>query len=130
MAAVTFATGAYAVHGANFYQIVRGMSMKEAGTSIGLLTAIAGLLGIALGTFLADLLYKLTHKAYLLLASCTVACAVPLGIYAILQSDRGLSLTASRRDDPLIHGARPVQHGDRQRGAGQSQHWVMRSISS
>jgi MFS family permease len=94
MAAVTFATGAYAVHGANFYQIVRGMSMKEAGTSIGLLTALAGLLGIALGTFLADFLYKFTRRAYLVLASCVVAASVPLGIFAILESNRALSLGA------------------------------------
>jgi MFS transporter, Spinster family, sphingosine-1-phosphate transporter len=94
MAAVTFATGALAVHGANFYQIVRGMSMKEAGTSIGILTAIAGLLGIALGTFLADFLRKVTRRAYLLLATCVVACSVPLGIYGILQPDRRMSLGA------------------------------------
>ena len=92
MAAVTFATGALAVHGANFYQIVRGMSMKEAGTSIGILTAIAGLLGIALGTFLADFLRKVTRRAYLLLASCVVAGSVPLGMYGILQPDRTMSL--------------------------------------
>ncbi len=94
MAAVTFATGAYAVHGANFYQIVRGMSMKEAGTSIGVLFAIAGLLGIALGTFLADFLFRFTRKAYLLLASWAVAIAVPLGIFGILEPNRGLSLGA------------------------------------
>ena len=79
MAAVTFATGAYAVHGSNFYQIVRGMSMKQAGTWIGALTAIAGMIGIVLGTFLADLLRKLTRRAYLLLAFVAVAASVPLG---------------------------------------------------
>ncbi|MGC8638459.1 MAG: spinster family MFS transporter [Isosphaeraceae bacterium] len=94
MAAVTFTTGALAVHGANFYQIVRGMTMKEAGTSIGLLTAVAGLLGIALGTFLADLFHKVTRRAYLLLACFVVAAAVPLGMFAILQPNRVLSLSA------------------------------------
>ena len=93
MAAVTFATGAYAVHGANFYQIVRGMSMKEAGTSIGGLTAIAGLLGILLGTFLADYLLKFTRRAYLLLAAVAVACSVPLGTFAILAPRQAVSLT-------------------------------------
>jgi MFS family permease len=92
MAAVTFATGAYAVHGSNFYQIVRGMSMKQAGTSIGVLTAIAGLLGIALGSFLADFLKKLTRRAYLLLAFVVVACSVPLGAYCILEPKLNLSL--------------------------------------
>jgi MFS family permease len=85
MAAVTFATGAYAVHGANFYQEVRGMTMKQAGTWIGGLTALAGLLGIALGSFLADLFRKVTRRAYLLLAFVVVAATVPLGFFAILE---------------------------------------------
>ena len=92
MAAVTFATGAYAVHGSNFYQIVRGMSMKQAGTSIGVLTAVAGLLGIALGSFLADFLKKLTRRAYLLLAFVVVAGSVPLGAFCILEPKLNLSL--------------------------------------
>jgi MFS transporter, Spinster family, sphingosine-1-phosphate transporter len=92
MAAVTFATGAYAVHGSNFYQIVRGMSMKQAGTSIGVLTAVAGLLGIALGSFLADFLKKFTRRAYLLLAFVVVAASVPLGAYCILEPKLNLSL--------------------------------------
>ncbi len=85
MAAVTFATGAYAVHGSNFFQTVRGMSMTQAGTSIGILTAVAGLVGIALGSFLADFLLKYTKRAYLLLAAAVVAAAVPLGFFCILE---------------------------------------------
>jgi hypothetical protein len=92
MAAVTFATGALAVHGSDFYQEVRGMSMKEAGTSIGVLTAVAGLLGIGIGTFLADLLLKLTRRAYLVLAFVVVTAAVPLGLFAILEPQKNLSL--------------------------------------
>jgi MFS family permease len=93
MAAVTFATGAYAVHGANFYQIVRGMSMKEAGVSIGGLTALAGLLGIALGTFLADFGLRFTKRSYLLLATLATAGAVPLGLTAVLEPRRAASLS-------------------------------------
>lgn len=93
MAAVTFATGAYAVHGANFYQIVRGMSMKEAGLWIGILAAISGLLGIALGTFLADYALRFTRRAYLLLACIAVALAVPLGLFAVLEPHRATSLS-------------------------------------
>ena len=93
MAAVTFATGAYAVHGANFYQIVRGMTMKEAGVSIGGLTALAGLLGIALGTFLADFSLRFTKRAYLLLATLVTTAAVPLGLMAVLAPDRAVSLS-------------------------------------
>jgi MFS transporter, Spinster family, sphingosine-1-phosphate transporter len=93
MAAVTFATGAYAVHGANFYQIVRGMTMKEAGLSIGGLTALAGLLGIALGTFLADFSLRFTKRAYLLLATLVTAASVPLGLMAVLEPTRAVSLS-------------------------------------
>src|SRR6202022_3416734 len=53
-AAATCAPGAYAVWGATFYVRVRGMNPAEAGKSLGVLTAIAGLVGIALGTWLAD----------------------------------------------------------------------------
>lgn len=93
MAAVTFATGAYAVHGSNFFQDVRGMSEAKAGTSIGILTAVAGLLGISLGSFLADALRKYTKRAYLLLAVVVVAAAVPFGFFCILQPNHTLSLT-------------------------------------
>jgi MFS transporter, Spinster family, sphingosine-1-phosphate transporter len=92
MAAVTFATGAYAVHGSNFYQDVRGMTMKDAGLWIGGLTAVAGLVGIALGTFLADLFRKMTRRAYMLLAFVVVAGSVPLGCLAILEPKINLSL--------------------------------------
>ena len=61
MAAATFATGAYAAWGSTFYQRVRGMSMKDANDSIGILLAIAGLVGIALSTFVADFLRKYTR---------------------------------------------------------------------
>ena len=120
MAAVTFATGAYAVHGANFYQIVRGMSMKEAGTSIGVLTAIAGLLGIALGTFLADFLHKLTGGPTCCWPAVPWPLRFPWESSAILQPDRSFAGRTLRRHGPAFHGAGPVQHGDRQRGAGQS----------
>ena len=68
------------------------MSMKEAGTSIGVLTAVAGILGIALGSFLADYLLKFTRRAYMLLAFVVVAAAVPLGLFAILEPRKNVSL--------------------------------------
>jgi len=92
MAAVTFATGAYAAWGSTFYQTVRGMSMKEAGAWIGGLTAAAGLVGISLGTFLADFFVKYTRRAYLLLACIVVLLAIPLGLFGILDPERTSSL--------------------------------------
>src|SRR5262249_40441092 len=48
MAAVTFATGAYAAWGSIFYQRVHGLSTSEAGLWIGLVLVGAGLIGIGL----------------------------------------------------------------------------------
>jgi MFS family permease len=92
LAAVTFATGAYAVWGPSFYQRVRGMSIKEAGFWIGGLTAAAGLLGIPLGTWAADFLRRYTRRAYLLMASVAVLLAIPLGTAGILDPHRTSSL--------------------------------------
>jgi MFS family permease len=92
MAAVTFATGAYAAWGSTFYQTVRGMTATQAGRWIGILTALAGLLGIAAGTWVADSLLRFTRRAYLLMASLAVLAAIPLGGLGILDPDPVTSL--------------------------------------
>jgi MFS family permease len=92
MAAVTFATGGYAAWGSMFYQTVRGLSAKQAGRWIGGLTAAAGLLGISLGTWVADFLLRYTRRAYLLMASGAVLLAIPLCCAALLDPDRWSSL--------------------------------------
>ncbi len=92
MAAVTYATGGYAVWGSAFYQTVRGMSAKDAGLTIGILTAVAGLVGIAVGTALADLLLRFTRRAYLLMASLAVLGSVPFGIFGMLKTHVPTSL--------------------------------------
>ncbi len=66
--------------------------MKQAGLWVGGLTAVAGLMGIALGSFLADLFRKLTRRAYLLLAFLVVAATVPLGFFAIIEPTHTRSL--------------------------------------
>jgi MFS transporter, Spinster family, sphingosine-1-phosphate transporter len=93
LAAVTFALGAYAVWAVTFYQRVRGMDGAKAGVWIGVLTAIAGLLGISLGTIAADFLGRFTRRAYLLWAGTAVAIAVPCIVGTILESDQRTSLT-------------------------------------
>jgi MFS family permease len=92
MAAVTFATGGYAAWGSTFYQNVRGMTSKQAGLWIGGLTAVAGLLGISMGTWTADFLRRYTRRAYLLMASTAVLLAIPFGMFGILDPDRVTSL--------------------------------------
>ena len=68
------------------------MPLKDANYAIGILLAGAGLVGIALSTFVADLLRKVTRRAYLLLASIVVLLSVPLGIAGILVPARVSSL--------------------------------------
>ncbi len=91
-AAVTFALGAYAVWAATFYQRVRGMDGQEAGLTLGGLTALAGLIGIALGTWGADALLRVTRRAYLLWPAVAVAVAAPAIALAILDPHRNTSL--------------------------------------
>jgi MFS transporter, Spinster family, sphingosine-1-phosphate transporter len=92
LAAVTFALGAYAVWAVTFYQRVRGMDGAQAGVWIGVITAIAGLLGISLGTVAADFLARFTRRAYLIWPGLAVAIAVPCIVGTILESDRRTSL--------------------------------------
>lgn len=66
--------------------------MTEAALRIGGLTAVAGLVGIVLGSGLADYGYRYTRRSYLLLAAAVTAAAVPLGLFAILDSDQATSL--------------------------------------
>jgi predicted MFS family arabinose efflux permease len=92
LAAVTFALGAYAVWAVTFYHRVRGMDVDKAGIWIGVLTAIAGLLGISLGTVAADFLARFTRRAYLIWAAVAVAIAVPCIVGTILEPDLRTSL--------------------------------------
>ena len=93
MAAVTFATGAYAAWGSTFYQRVHGLSAGDAGKWIGGLLVGAGIIGILVGMFLPDLLYKVTKRAYLLLAAFAVMIATPLGVIGILDPEYVSSLS-------------------------------------
>jgi MFS transporter, Spinster family, sphingosine-1-phosphate transporter len=92
MAAVTFASGGYAAWGSTFYQTVREMTSKQAGLWIGGLTAAAGLIGIALGTWLADFLLRFSRRAYLLMAGAAVLASIPFAAFGILDPERNTSL--------------------------------------
>jgi MFS transporter, Spinster family, sphingosine-1-phosphate transporter len=92
MAAVTFATGGLAAWGSIFYQSVRQMPVKDANNWIGVMTLAAGLIGIGLGTWLADRLLKFTRRAYLLMASSAVAAAIVPGLLGLLDPEPRSSL--------------------------------------
>jgi MFS family permease len=92
MAAVTFATGGLAAWGSIFYQTVRHMPVKEANNWIGVMTLAAGLIGIGLGTWLADRLLKFTRRAYLLMAFGAVAAAIVPGCLGLLDPEPKSSL--------------------------------------
>ncbi len=91
LAMVTFTTGAFAAWGAIYYQRVRGED-EQILTIIGIMLAVSGLLGIVLGTTMADQLLKLTRRAYLIWASIAVFGSVPLGLIALLVPNTPLSL--------------------------------------
>jgi MFS transporter, Spinster family, sphingosine-1-phosphate transporter len=92
MAAVTFATGAYAVNGSDFYQTVHKLSPQVAGIWIGGMTAVAGLVGIALGMWIPDLLLKTTRRAYMLVAFLAVAVAIPFGFLGLVDPEVNTSM--------------------------------------
>jgi len=68
------------------------MNLFAAASQLGVLSAIAGLIGITLGTFLAEVLSKYTRRAYLIWPFLAVAIAVPFGTLALLESSRNRSL--------------------------------------
>ncbi len=92
MAAVTFATGAYAAWGSTFYQRVHGLSVGDAGSYLGILLVVAGVLGILLGMVLPDVLARYTNRAYLIIAAGAVVLAVPLGGFGVLAASYTVSL--------------------------------------
>lgn len=73
-----------ALYGSAFYQRVHGLSERRANIWLGVLLALGGLVGIALGTWFADVLAKRTQRAYLLWATIAVAGAIPAGIFGLL----------------------------------------------
>lgn len=64
------------------------MSPKGAGLSIGILSAVGGILGIGLGIGVCDWLAKRTKRSYLIWACFAVFVSVPFGLGAVLISER------------------------------------------
>lgn len=92
MAAVTYATGAYAAWASTFYQRVHHLSAGDAGKWIGLVLFTGGILGILLGMFVPDALRKVTRRAYLIVAAVAILLATPLGMAGVLSPGHVASL--------------------------------------
>ena len=129
MAAVTFATGAYAAWGSTFYQTVRGMSMKDAGDWIGRLDR-----GRRPGWNRAGHIpCRLSSKVH---PACLSAAGQHGGRARRSPGHRRRSSTRSeprrwaavRGDGADGDGARAMQHGHRQRRAGQSAGRGLRAV--
>lgn len=92
LTAVTFATGAYAVYGAKFFQRIHGLEVHQAGIRIAGATLAAGLIGILLGIWLPDFLRRFTPRAYLLWAGFACLASAPLGMLGLLATETNLAL--------------------------------------
>ena len=125
MAAVTFATGAYAAWGSTFYQRVHGLSATDAGKWIGLpcWSGRGHSRDPSWGWSFAPTcsVRKFTRRAYLLFAAVAmVLIATPLGV---LGHPRHRPIIGFRWPVPVrcvgavVDGAGAVQHGDGQRGS-------------
>ena len=117
MAAVTFATGAYAAWGSTFYQRIHGLTATKPARE----SAIAGRRRVDRNrarNVRSRHPYKLTKRAYLLLAAVAVLCAIPLGVFGILDHNTnvfdGLLVL---RVGLAFDGAGTVQYDDGERRA-------------
>ncbi len=80
---VTFATGGIADWFATFLSRVRGMQLSEADLAIGVSAVVGGLVGTALGGYLADKLAKKTRQPYLAISGLAMIPAVVLTVVAL-----------------------------------------------
>lgn len=90
--AVTFGTGGMADWFSPFLQREHGMSVGEAGMAVGQVTASAGLLGTAVGGFLADRLRRFTRQPYFALSGLSMILATGASVMA-LRAGRDVVLT-------------------------------------
>lgn len=90
--AVTFGTGGMADWFSPYLQREHGMSVGEAGMAVGQVTASAGLLGTAMGGFLADRLRRFTRQPYFALSGVSMI-ASTICAFMALRAGRDVVLT-------------------------------------
>ncbi len=84
MAALTFALGGLAVWMPSYFTRYWGMSVAEAGLTVGAVTVTSGLVGSLAGGWIGDRLLKVTGRAYFLVSGAGLILAMPAGIAALL----------------------------------------------
>lgn len=83
LAAVTFTTGGFGIWIPSYFEYVH-QTKPEHKVYLGLALAVAGLVGVLIGMWLPDKLYKLTKRAYLIWAGSAVLLSIPFGAAGLL----------------------------------------------
>ena len=80
---------AYAIGfwGAPFFQRVHNVGVQEAGTVLGLIAAVGGLLGVAGGGYFSDWLRRRTSKARLICGMITAIASLPIAYLMLTTND-------------------------------------------
>ncbi len=86
MTALTFVIGGLAAWMPTFLVRAKGLSVAQAATQFGLVTAVTGVGGTVLGGYLGDRLLKRNHRAYPLLSAVGMVASVPFVFLALAAS--------------------------------------------
>jgi MFS family permease len=93
MAMYTFAIGGLAVWLPKFLQYTRGMEEKAAGTAIGGVTALASIVGMGVGGWLADAWGKKNPRALFIVPGVAMLASIPFVLLGLFSTSRTLMFT-------------------------------------
>lgn len=102
MAALTFVLGALAAWMPTFLVRLHGFSLADAGTTFGIVTAGAGLIGTALGGWLGDRALRRDPRGHLRVSGFGLVLAVPVTGLAIVARDPLVFWTATTLAEILV----------------------------
>ena len=91
---ITFAGHSYVIWGASFVHQYKGMGLREAGISLGLIVVVSGILGVMTGAALADRLARAFPWGRVLAISLGFLISAPLILYALNTPSKVLFLGA------------------------------------
>ena len=102
MAALTFVLGALAAWLPTFLVRAHGLSLAEAGTSFGAMTAVTGLLGTALGGWLGDRAARRDARGYLRVSAIGLLLAAPITLVAIVSTHPAIFWSSTALAEVLV----------------------------